>query len=233
LSLLNPGSVTYAWRMAKLRFPNETQTYRTARDELLEAELALRRQVEEVAALRRRLPEGGEVPQDYVFTSENGRVPLSGLFEHGGTLVAYSFMYGPKMEHACPMCTSFLDGLNGNAQHIAQRTNLVVIAKSPIARVLEYARGRGWSNLRLLSSEGSSYNHDYHGENADGAQMPMMNVFVRSDGKVRHFHGSEVLYAPEEKGQNARHNDLMWPLWNVLDLTPEGRGSDWYPKRSY
>jgi len=219
--------------MAKIRFPNEPANYRSARSKLLKAELGLREQVEKVAAMRRKLPAGGEVPRDYVFASEAGPVKLSQLFERGPTLVAYSFMYGPKMKQPCPMCTSFLDGLNGNAQHITQRTNLVVIAKSPIARIMEYARSRGWSNLRLLSSAGNSYNLDYHGENAQGAQMPMMNVFVRKGGAIRHFYGSEVLYAPEEKGQNARHNDLMWPLWNVLDLTPEGRGGDWYPKIAY
>ena len=214
-------------------FPNESKRYRTARNKLLKAELALRKQIEKTAALRRKLPAGGDVPQDYAFTSARGPVKLSELFERGNTLVAYSFMYGPNMKHACPMCTSFLDGVNGNAQHVAQRTNLVVVAKSPIERILEYARGRGWNNLRLLSSHGTSYNRDYHGEDGKGAQMPMMNVFVKKDGKVRHFYGSELLYARQEKGQNARHNDLMWPLWNVLDLTPEGRGRDWYPKLAY
>jgi predicted dithiol-disulfide oxidoreductase (DUF899 family) len=214
-------------------FPNETKQYRTAREKLLKAELALRKQVEALAALRRKLPAGGEVPQDYTFQSSRGPVKLSQLFERGNTLVAYSFMFSPQMRQACPMCTSFLDGLDGNAQHVAQRTNLVVIAKSPIERIAEYARGRGWRNLRLLSSAESTYNRDYHGENEKGAQMPMMNVFVKQGGKVRHFYGSEMLYAPEEKGQNARHNDLMWPLWNLLDLTPDGRGGDWYPKLSY
>jgi predicted dithiol-disulfide oxidoreductase (DUF899 family) len=219
--------------MAGLTFPNETKQYRTARKKLLGAELALRHQVEKVAALRRKLPAGGEVPQDYVFTSQQGPVKLSELFDRGSTLVAYSFMYGSQMKNACPMCTSFLDALEGNAQHLAQRTSLVVIARSPIERIVEYARGRGWRNLRLLSSAGTSYNRDYRGENEKGAQLPMMNVFVKRDGKVRHYYGTEVLYAPEEKGQNARHIDMMWPLWNVLDLTPEGRGSDWYPKLSY
>lgn len=216
-----------------MNFPNESAKYRSSRKELLKAETALRRQVEKIAAMRRKLPAGGEVPQDYVFTSPQGPVKLSQLFERGNTLVAYSFMYGPNMKHACPMCTSFLDGLNGNAQHLAQRTDLVVIAKSPIDRIVEYARGRGWNNLRLLSSAGTTYNRDYHGENEKGAQMPMMNVFVRKKDVIRHFYGSELLYAPEDKGQNARHNDLMWPLWNVLDLTPEGRGADWYPKLAY
>jgi predicted dithiol-disulfide oxidoreductase (DUF899 family) len=216
-----------------MNFPNESAQYRAAREDLLKAEIALRRQVEQVATMRRNLPAGGEVPQDYAFSSSRGPVKLSQLFDRGNTLVAYSFMYGPDMKQACPMCTSFLDGLNGNAQHIAQRTNLVVIAKSPIERITEYGKSRGWSNLRLLSSAGNTYNRDYHGENEKGEQMPIMNVFVKRDQKVRHFYASEMLHAPEDEGQNARHNDLMWPLWNVLDLTPEGRGADWYPKIAY
>lgn len=218
--------------MAAIRFPNESKQYRTARNKLLDAERKLRRQIEAVAAQRRKLPPGGEVKEDYVFTGERGPVKLSELFERGDTLVAYSFMYSPQMKSACPMCTAFLDGLDGNAQHIAQRTNLVVIAKSPIERIREYARERGWRHLHLLSSAGTTYNRDYHGENEKG-QQPMMNVFVKHHESVRHFYGSELLYAPEEKGQNARHNDLMWPLWNVLDLTPQGRGTDWYPKLQY
>ena len=215
-----------------MKFPNESRTYRHAREELLEAEIRLRRHIEQVAALRRALPPGG-VAQDYVFDAEEGKLRLSELFKRGESLVAYSFMYGPDMERPCPMCTSILDGLEGNAQHIAQRTNLVVIAKSPIERILAFARSRGWSRLRLLSSQGNNYNRDYHAETADGAQMPMLNVFRRDGGTIRHFYGTELLYAKVEPGQNARHVDLIWPLWNVLDFTPEGRGSDWYPKLDY
>src|SRR6185503_9101363 len=106
-----------------MQFPNESKKYRAARNRLLAAELALRRQVEKVAAQRRKLPPGGAVPEDYVFDSERGPVRLSELFARGKTLLAYSFMYGPKMKAACPMCTSFLDGLDGNAQHLAQRAD--------------------------------------------------------------------------------------------------------------
>ena len=215
-----------------MKFPNESKSYRAARAKLLQAELALRMQTEKVAALRRKLPAGGTVPQDYVFETEIGNVKLSGLFDRGDTLVAYSFMYGPNAKAPCPMCSSMLDGLNGNAGHIAGRTNLVVIAKSPLPRILEFARGRGWNKLMFLSSEGNSYNRDYHGEDDKGAQWPMMNVFVRRKGVIRHFWGSEMLAAKSEKGQNARNVDSTWPLWNLLDLTPEGRG-DWYPKLDY
>jgi predicted dithiol-disulfide oxidoreductase (DUF899 family) len=215
-----------------MHFPNESKEYRAARDRLLAAEIELRKQVEAVAAQRRKLPAGGDVPEDYVFEGEKGAVRLSQLFENGNTLVVYNFMYGPKMPKACPMCTSMLDGLNGNAQHIAQRTNLVVVAKSPLPRILELGRSRGWSNLKLLSSEKSNYNRDYHGETADGTQMPILNVFRKNAG-IRLFYGTELLHARTETGQDPRHIDMIWPLWNLLDFTPEGRGKDWYPKLQY
>lgn len=215
------------------RLPNETPGYRQAREELLQAEIDLRRQAESVAVLRRKLPVGGEVPEDYVFEGAGGSVRMSELFERGDTLVAYSFMYGPDMDHACPMCTSMLDGLDGEAPHITQRVNLVVIARSPIARIMEHAGRRGWSKLRLLSSQGNSYNRDYLAEAPDGSQLPMLNVFVREGGRIRHFYATEMLFAKQEPGEQARHIDLLWPLWQVLDLTPGGRGSDWLPKLAY
>lgn len=216
-----------------MKFPNESKRYRAARDKLLKAERELRRRTEAVAAQRRKLPAGGEVPEDYEFVGQDGKVRLSQLFTRGNTLVAYSFMYGPKMAKACPSCTSILDSLDGAAAHLAQVTDLVVVAKSPIGRIVEHAGSRGWSRLRLLSSEENSYNRDYGAETPDGSQMPMMNVFVKAKGAVRHFWGSELLYAKSERGQDPRHADAFWPLWNVLDLTPAGRGKDFYPKLSY
>jgi predicted dithiol-disulfide oxidoreductase (DUF899 family) len=214
-----------------MKFPNEGKAYRSARAKLLREEIELRRRIEKVAKARRKLPLGGEVPEDYEFESEQGKVRMSRLFGNGDTLVAYSFMYGPNMAAPCPMCSSMLDALNGNARHVMQRTNLVVIAKSSLSRILEFARARGWNNLRLLSSAGNTYNRDYRGEDVGGAQWPMMNVFVRRKGKIRHSWASEMMGAKADPGQNDRHIDLMWPLWNVLDLTPEGRGN-WYPPLS-
>lgn len=218
--------------MAPLTFPNEPPEYRHARNELAKAELDLKRQVDRTAALRRQLPLGGPLKADYVFEElgKNGRVRkvrLSELFENGkDTLFLYSFMYGPKMKEACPMCSSFLDGINGNAPHIMQRINLAVVARSPIKRAAKFAKARGWNNLRMLSSARNSYNLDYFGETADGDQDTMANVFVRRAGKIYHFWGTEKQYLTPES--NPCHLDTMWPLWNVLDATPEGRG-DWYP----
>lgn len=226
---------------SSVRFPDETPEYRAARNELLDAEADQRRTIERVAALRRALPAGGAVPADYVFeeagggpAARRGDVRLSELFADGqSTLIVYSFMYGPAMTRPCVSCTAVLDGLNGQSPHVNQRVGLVVVARSPADRIRAFAEERGWGHLRLLSSAENTYNRDYHGETPDGGQMPMLNVFVRRDGTVRHFYGTELLYAKGDPGQDMRHVDLIWPLWNLFDLTPDGRGASWYPKLEY
>ena len=221
------------------RFPGENAAYRKARDKLLKEETALRRHTEAVAAQRRKLPLGGKIPEDYVFEGVDELmgvrpVRLSELFASGkDTLVIYSYMYGPNMERPCPMCTSMLDALEGNAHHILQRVNLAVVAKSPLPRILAFAQERGWRRLRLLSSAGNSYNRDYFGEREDGRQWPALNVFRKRGDAIHHFWASELMFVPGDQGQEPRHVDFIWPLWNVLDATPEGRGKDWHPKLGY
>jgi predicted dithiol-disulfide oxidoreductase (DUF899 family) len=225
------------------RFPGESAAYRAARDKLLQAEIGLRRNLEDVAAMRRALPAGGIVAEDYEFdegSADSGdprptrKLRLSELFVRPeASLVVYSFMYGPKMPKACPSCTSILDSLDRTAPHAAQRINLAVVAKSPIERIEAHARDRGWRNLHLLSSAQNGYNRDYHGENESGAQLPALNVFSRRDGVIRHTYCTELLFVPTEPGQHGRHVDLIWPLWNLFDFTPEGRGTDWGPALAY
>jgi predicted dithiol-disulfide oxidoreductase (DUF899 family) len=226
-----------------LSFPEESAEYRKARNELLAAEIELRRNIEAVAALRRKLPLGGPIAQDYIFAegpadlSRDGEIRstrFSELFDAGkDSLLVYSYMFGPAMATPCTSCTSILDGLNGTAPHVRDRVNFVIVAKSPIERIRAVARERGWHNLRLLSSAGNSYNLDYRGENKEGAQLPSLNVFARRDGKMHHFYHTELLFAPREPGQDGRHVDMIWPLWNLFDYAPEGRGEKWYPKLSY
>jgi predicted dithiol-disulfide oxidoreductase (DUF899 family) len=226
---------------SSVRFPNESSEYRASRDQLLQAEIGLRRQLEDVAALRRTLPLGGKVKEDYVFEEgdPDGHgtkrpVRLSELFRSGkDTLILYSYMFGPAMRQPCTSCTSILDGLNGTAPHATDRINFAVVAKSPIERILDVARERGWRNHHLLSSAGNSYNIDYHGEDDKGNQLPALNVFVRRPDGIYHTYCTELLFAPSEPGQDGRHVDLIWPLWNLFDYTPEGRGTDWYPKLAY
>ena len=217
-----------------IHFPGESPEYRRARDELLKAEIDFRKRVADLALMRSKLPLGGAVPQDYVFEEGDDpkKVKLSELFEGKSTLLLYSYMYGPKMEHPCPMCTSMLDAVENQVQAVRQRAAIAIVARSPIQRILQFTRARGWKNHRVLSSASNTYHADYFGETKDGAQMPMMNVFVKREGKVHHFWGSELLYCTFDDGNDSRHVDQFWPLWHLLDLTPEGRG-DFYPKLKF
>jgi predicted dithiol-disulfide oxidoreductase (DUF899 family) len=240
-----------------VRFPGESEEYRTARDRLLTQEIELRQATEAVAASIRALPPGGAAPEDYVFQGvraggEPGEVKLSELFEPGkDSLVIYDFMFprnpadkrpGPRSgrtarlpleEGPCPSCTALLDQLDGAAEHATQHINLAVVAKAPLARVLTFAEERGWRRLRLLSSGDNNYKRDYFGETAEGTQMPMLNVFHRDGDTVRHSWGSELLYAPPDPGQDPRHVGTLEPLWNLFDLTREGRPRDWEEQLSY
>jgi predicted dithiol-disulfide oxidoreductase (DUF899 family) len=220
------------------RFPNESTGYRSARAALLKAEIGLRGEIERVAALRRKLPVGGAIREDYVFEEmtadgKSHRVKLSELFGDKSTLIVYGFMYGPKMEKACPSCSSIIDALDKESKHISQRTSLVAVAKSPVERVEYLRRERGWSGIRFLSSANNNFNRDYFTEDEKGNQQPILNVFVRKNGAIHHFYATELAFAPAEKGQHPRHVDMIWPLWNALDYTPEGRGADWHPKLNY
>jgi predicted dithiol-disulfide oxidoreductase (DUF899 family) len=240
-----------------ITFPGESAEYRAARDRLLEREIELRRAMEAVAAARRELPPGGPIPEDYVFERGGAdgaptQVRLSELFAPGkDSLVIYNFMfprgYGgdrpgpgsgktamlPLEEGPCPSCVALLDQLDGAAEHAMQRINFAVVAKAPLPRLLAWADERGWRNLRLLSSAGNSYNRDYFGETADGSQVPMLNVFHRANETIRHFWGAELTYGPNDPGQDHRSVGTLEPLWNLFDLTREGRPVDWDEQLSY
>ncbi|WP_448507591.1 DUF899 family protein [Immundisolibacter sp.] len=217
-------------------FPGESAAYRAARDTLLAAEAALRQQIEAVAALRRALPPGGAVPRDYPFlTVPNGApVLMSGLFAPGtDTLVVYSYMYSPQATAPCPLCTSMLDSLDGAVPHLGQHVNLAVVARAPVEKLDAVARQRGWRHLRLLSAAQNTYQPDYLAEDDAGNQWPMLNVFRKTAAGVLHTWGSELLYVARPPGLHSRHVDLIWPLWNVLDVTPAGRSADWLPRLHY
>ncbi|MBV9916751.1 MAG: DUF899 family protein [Solirubrobacterales bacterium] len=240
-----------------IAFPGESSEYRAARDRLLAQEVDLRRAMEAVAAARRELPPGGLVPRDYVFDGAGAdggpiEVRLSELFVPGkDSLVIYSFMFPrdpgdrapgpatgktallPLAEGPCPTCSALIDQLDGAAEHVGQHVNIAVVAKTPLPRLLAFAEERAWKRLRFLSSATNTYNVDYHAETPDGTQRPMLTVFHRTEDAIRHFWSSELFYAPTEPGQDPRHVGTIEPLWNILDLTPEGRPQDWEEQLQY
>lgn len=217
----------------QMRFPNESEEYRRARQALLTEEIELRRHIERVAEQRRALPPGGVVSKEYRFSGEHGPVDFAQLFGDKSTLVVYSYMFGPQRERPCPMCTSLLSAWEGEARDIEQRVALAVVARSPIERLLAFKRERGWRNLRLYQDVSGDFSRDYHGMTADDGDDAAINVFTRRDGTLRHFWAGEMGFESADPGQDPRGAPDLMPIWTILDATPEGRGSDWYPKLDY
>jgi len=223
-----------ATELAKLngvRFPNESEEYRQARDALLAEEIELRRHIERVAQQRRSLPPGGKVPKDYRFEGPDGPATFSQLFGDKQTLVVYSLMFGPQRKRPCPMCTSLLSAWDGEAADIGQRVSLVVTARSPIERLAAFAKERGWRHLRLYADTARDFTRDY--VSAEDGDVSAFNVFMRRDGSIRHFWSGEMGGVTSDPGQDPRGAPDLMPLWTILDSTPEGRDPDWYPKLDY
>ena len=229
-------------------FPSESPEYRSARADLLTREVALRREMEAVATQLRALPPGGEVAEDYLFDCIGAdgapdTIRLSELFAGGDTLLLYHYMFPrhtavqrsgptagataqlPLLEGPCPSCTALIDMWDGTLPHFeGLGGRLAVVAKAPIERVAAFARDKGWQHTRLLSAAHNSFKRDYHGEDADGEQQPMMTVFKRwPDGAIRLHWASELLFEPTDPGQDPRHMGTVEPLWTLFDLTPAGR----------
>jgi predicted dithiol-disulfide oxidoreductase (DUF899 family) len=214
-------------------FPNESQEYRRARDALLAEEIELRRHIERVAEQRRALPPGGKVIKDYRFEGERGPVGFADLFGGRQTLVLYSYMFGPQRERPCPMCTALLSAWDGEARDIEQRVALAVVARSPIERLVSFKQERGWRALKLYSDTTGEFSRDYHALSPQGGDDPGFNVFTRRDGTIRHFWSGEMGFGSADPGQDPRGAPDLMPIWTILDSTPEGRGTDWYPQLDY
>ena len=228
------AKLTPAGELAKkndTRFPNESEEYRKARNDLLAGEIELRRHIWRVAEQRRALPPGGEVTKDYRFAGKTGELGLEDLFGDKQTLVVYSMMYGPQRQEGCPMCTAQLSAWDGEVPHLEQRLALAVVARSPYERIASYGRERGWRHLKLYSDPGGDFTEDFVGDR--DADMPAYTVFTRRDGTIRHFYSCEGGFEMADPGQDPHNAPDMNPLWIILDTTPKGRGTDWYPRLEY
>jgi predicted dithiol-disulfide oxidoreductase (DUF899 family) len=214
------------------RWTGESADYREARTALLAEEIALRRQIQRVAEQRRALPPG-PVAKDYRFLDEQGReIGLVDLFGRHDSLFAYFWMYGPQRERPCPMCTSFVGSLDLPAPDIEQRIALAIVGRSPVARQLAFARERGWRNLNFYQTLGDDYGRDVHALTDDG-EGAAPTVWRRDGDQVRLFWAAEGGMETADPGFDAHLAPDPTPLWNILDMTPGGRGTDWYPKLEY
>ena len=221
-------------KKAKTPFPGESPEYRRAREALLAGEIEFRRQLTQLTEQRRALPPGPAIDKNYRFKNENGKdVGLIDLFGKHDALVTYFWMYGPQRERPCPMCTNWLGAVNGNAADIKQRVALKILGRSPVERQLAFAVERGWRDLDFVQTIGDDYANDLGLINKDGSENPALVVFQRDGDKVRLFWASEMRKEMADPGQDPRDAPDIASLWSILDVTPAGRGTDWYPKLSY
>jgi predicted dithiol-disulfide oxidoreductase (DUF899 family) len=213
-------------------FPNESAAYRKARERLLAEEIELRRQIQRVAELRRALPPGGEA-KDYRFLDKDGNeLRLADLFGDHDTLFTYFWMYGPERERPCPMCTSFVGSLDIPAPDIEQRIALAIVGRSPVERQLAFARERGWTHLSFYQTVGDDFARDYRAL-VDGDEGAAVLVWKRDGDTVRLFWAAEGGSETADPGFDPHLAPDPTPLWNILDWTPDGRGTDWYPQLEY
>jgi predicted dithiol-disulfide oxidoreductase (DUF899 family) len=215
-----------------IRWTGESADYRRARTDLQAEEIELRRQIQRVAERRRALPPG-PVAKDYRFLDEQGNdLGLIDLFGRHDSLFAYFWMYGPERERPCPMCTSFVGSLDIPAPDIEQRLALAIVGRSPVARQLAFARERGWHNLKFYQTVGDDYGRDVHALSKDG-EGAAVTVWRRDGDRVRLFWAAEGGAETADPGFDPHLAPDPTPLWNILDMTPGGRGAGWYPKLEY
>ncbi len=225
----------------RTRLQNESQEYLAKREELRKAEVEEMKSRERVAELRRQLPPAATI-QDYEFIegppdlnagdTPTRTVRLSQLFTSPGrSLVIYHFMYGKKQTTPCPMCTLWIDGFNGVAHHLAQNVDFAIVAAAEPEALRAHARRQGWNRLRLLSTaSASTFKYDLGSEDREGNQDSTISVFTRdADGTFRHFYSAHPRMSADIK---ERGIDLLVPVYNILDLTPQGRGN-WYASLDY
>jgi predicted dithiol-disulfide oxidoreductase (DUF899 family) len=226
--------------LRQTNLPNESEEYLLKRDELRRAEIDLRNQRERVAELRRQLPQGPAV-QDYMFEEVSAKLDagdtpikktrLGELFTRPDrSVVIYHFMFGKKQTKPCPMCTAWIDGFNAVTHHLAQNLDFAIVAAADLASLRSYARTRGWNRLRLLSAGSSTFKYDLGSENKEGDQDSAISAFTRDgDGTIRHSYTGHPWLAPDIK---ERGIDELTPIWNIMDLTRQGRGT-FYTKLEY
>lgn len=215
-------------------FGSESAAYREAREALLAEEIEFRRHMTRLTQQRQALPPGPLIEKEYRFRDvENKEIGLIDLFGEKDALVTYFWMYGPQRERPCPMCTNWLGAVNGNAADIKQRVALKILGRSTVQRQMNFAWERGWKDLDFVQTVGDDYAHDLGLINDDGSENPALVVFKRDGDQVRLFWSSGITGEMADPGQDPRDAPDIASLWSILDLTPDGRGSDWYPKLHY
>jgi predicted dithiol-disulfide oxidoreductase (DUF899 family) len=221
-------------RHTKMPFPGASADYLKAREALMAEEIESRRHMSRLTDQRRALPPGPVIEKNYRFKDANDAdLGLIDLFGQHDALVSYYWMFGPQRERPCPMCTNFLGAVNGNAADIKQRVALKVLGRRPVAQQIAFAQERGWRHLDFVQTVGEDYARDIGALKDDGSEWAAIIVFKRDGDKVRLFWSAGMTAEMADPGQDPRQAPDVASLWSILDMTPGGRGKDWYPKLNY
>lgn len=223
------------------------ETWRAEREALLVHEKELTRRRDALAEERRRLPVV-RIDEPYAFEGPAGRTTLLGLFEGRRQLVVYHFMFDPgdpppgkgePWSEGCSGCSFFTDNLPELAHLHARDTTLALVSRAPLAKIRPFQLRMGW-NVPWYSSFGSDFNLDFHVtlDRARGSvewnyrdasaqrtageipyedgELPGLSVFLRDGEAVYHSYSTY-----------ARGLDALLGTYQLLDLTPFGRGEGW------
>lgn len=212
----------------------DREAWLAARLGLLEAEKAMTRQLDELAAARRALP-WVAIEKDYAFDTHDGSKTLGDLFAGRSQLALYHFMMGPEWDEGCPSCSFWADHYNGIDAHLAARdTTLVAVSRAPLAAIDAYRARMGWS-FEWVSSAPSDFNVDYSVSFPEGHRDDATYNFRPIDDPMEEAHGFSV-FARDEAGQvyhtystYGRGVDLFNGVYQMLDTTPKGRDEDDLP----
>jgi predicted dithiol-disulfide oxidoreductase (DUF899 family) len=216
------------------------EEWQAARDELLVMEKELTRRSDELAKKRRELP-WVPVEQEYRFETDDGTKSLGQLFDGRSQLLVYHFMFGPKYEVGCPVCSSIADNLDANVPHLRARdVTLICSSRASLDKLQAYKERMGWS-FDWVSPVGPDFHRDLGflyteeelkpflaGEipptveqNARGCgvdpgtyvtERPGLSAYVRSDGNVYRTYVT-----------TARGLEPAMGYYGLLDRVPMGR----------
>jgi predicted dithiol-disulfide oxidoreductase (DUF899 family) len=173
-------------------------------------EKAATRELDAIAAQRRRLPM--VAMPDYVLEGENGPVCLAEIFDGKSQLIVYSHMWFPNEAWQCSGCTGFTSQFTRLEFLDNYDARFVIVTQGPIDEALAYKRRVG-NEMTWYSTANSSFGTDVGAPPSGGFAV---NVFVREGNQVyRTWH------------TNGRGTEQLSHSFALIDLLPYGRQEEW------
>jgi predicted dithiol-disulfide oxidoreductase (DUF899 family) len=219
------------------------EQHQAAREELLEREKELTRRTDELAREPRELP-WVRVEKEYEFDTDDGKKTLAELFDGRSQLLVYHFMFGPRYEAGCPVCSSGADTYDGAVPHLnARDVTFLCDSRAPLERLQDYKKRMGWS-FPWVSSLDSDFRFDFGVSQTDeqAAQLvegdlpaavaqiaaacgtdsagylteaPGLSAFALEDGAVYHTYSTY-----------ARGLEILMGFYPMLDRVSKGRDEE-------